>query len=118
MPNEWRPLPARGPLCVRCVMDQSAELSLDARGVCHYCRAYDELAQKKAFDPETLTAKAQALVAAIRARGKGRRYDCVIGLSGGADSSYALLLAKRQGLRPLAVHVDNGWNTELAVVNI
>lgn len=54
----------------------------------------------------------------IKDAGRGRRYDCVIGVSGGIDSSYAALVAKRHGLRPLAVHVDNGWNTELAVGNI
>lgn len=54
----------------------------------------------------------------MRREGRGRSYDCIIGLSGGVDSSYAVVVAKRLGLRPLAVHVDNGWNSELAVMNI
>lgn len=58
------------------------------------------------------------IIAEIRARGRGSRYDCVIGVSGGTDSSYLLVLAKEWGLRPLAVHYDNSWNTETAETNI
>lgn len=54
----------------------------------------------------------------MKQAGRGKRYDCLIGLSGGVDSSYIALLTRRHGLRPLAVHFDNGWNTELAVENI
>ncbi len=98
-------------------MDESApRLDLDERGVCRYCREFDRDATSREktgrFDggPE--------LVERIKHAGRTLRYDCLIGLSGGADSSYALYLAKNLGLRPLAVHVDNGWNSELAVMNI
>jgi N-acetyl sugar amidotransferase len=59
-----------------------------------------------------------AIVETIKAAGKGKQYDCVIGVSGGVDSSYLALQAVKLGLRPLAVHFDSGWNSELAVDNI
>lgn len=106
-------------MCVRCVMDESApDLALDERGVCRYCRDFDRQQALPGQDPASLRQAGDAWVARLKEAGRFRRYDCVMGLSGGADSSYALLLAKRLGLRPLAVHVDNGWNSELAVMNI
>lgn len=117
--HEWKPLPPRGTMCRRCVMDESAtDLDLDDKGVCRYCRGYDAMKGRRVFDPDVQASQAQALISALKERGRGKDYDCVIGLSGGADSSYALLLAKEHGLRPLVVHVDNGWNSELAVMNI
>lgn len=112
-------VPIKGRMCTRCVMDESApDLTLDEAGVCRYCRDFDRQRAKPGQDPESLRLAGDAWVARIKSAGRFRRYDCVMGLSGGADSSYALLLAKRLGLRPLAVHVDNGWNSELAVMNI
>lgn len=109
----------RGKMCARCVMDETApDLALDERGVCRYCRDFDRQFSKPGQDPASLEQEGHAWVARLKAAGRFRRYDCVMGLSGGADSSYALLLARRLGLRPLAVHVDNGWNSELAVMNI
>lgn len=109
----------RGRTCSRCVMDESApDLALDEHGVCRYCRDFDRQRAKPGQDPASLELEGHRWVARLKAAGRFRRYDCVMGLSGGADSSYALLLAKRLGLRPLAVHVDNGWNSELAVMNI
>lgn len=100
-------------------MDGTApNLDLDDRGVCSYCRGWDRLVADGLNDPTIRAARREALLAEVRAAGKGKRYDCVVGLSGGADSSYAAYLAVQEGLRPLAVHVDNGWNTELAVINI
>jgi N-acetyl sugar amidotransferase len=57
-------------------------------------------------------------VARIKESGQGKKYDCILGLSGGVDSSYVALIAKQHGLRPLCVHFDNGWNSEIAVRNI
>lgn len=100
-------------------MDESApDLALDDRGLCRYCRDFDRQQAQPGQDPESLRRQGDAWVARLKEAGRSRRYDCVMGLSGGADSSYALLLAKRLGLRSLAVHVDNGWNSELAVMNI
>ena len=58
------------------------------------------------------------MIRKIKASGKGKDYDCMIGLSGGVDSTYLALQAHKMGLRPLAIHFDNGWNSELAVKNI
>lgn len=112
-------VPQKGRMCVRCVMDETApDLSLDKQGLCGYCRAFDRQQRAPGNDPRSLQQKGDEWVARLKSAGRFRRYDCVMGLSGGADSSYALLLARRLGLRPLAVHVDNGWNSELAVMNI
>ncbi len=107
--------------CVRCVMDSSAaNLALDERGICTFCRRWDALVESGEVEvsDEQLRRQRAALLARVRDAGRGRRYDCVVGLSGGADSCYALHLAVSEGLRPLVVHVDNGWNSELAVMNI
>lgn len=101
-------------------MDTTADgIRFDALGRCNYCTEF--LAALEAFQPpspEALDARLQALVARIKRDGKGKPYDCVVGVSGGADSAYALYLAKSVGLRPLAVHMDNGWDSELAANNI
>jgi N-acetyl sugar amidotransferase len=97
----------------------AAGISFDAEGRCNYCT--DFLARLAAYQPPTaseLQARFDALIARIKREGKGKRYDCIVGLSGGADSAYALYLAKKSGLRPLAVHMDNGWDSELAANNI
>jgi len=102
-------------VCNRCVMDTSAEdIVFDENGVCNYCKDfllnYSKLKEKnKAVKP---------LIDKIKKDGKNKEYDCIIGVSGGLDSSYLLYLAKEWGLRPLATHMDNGWDTELASANI
>jgi len=94
------------------------DLRLDAAGVCRYCRFADRILPKVQPSPDESKRKLEALAARIRRSGEGREYDSVIGLSGGVDSSYAAHLAHQLGLRPLAVHFDNGWDSELAVGNI
>ncbi len=103
-------------VCARCVMDTSdPEIWFDANGVCNHCLRYDELAAGElARDPLEL----EELVAAIKRDGARKDYDCVIGVSGGVDSTYVAYEVKRLGLRPLAVHLDNGWDSELAIHNI
>ena len=109
-----------GQVCTRCVMDQSApDISFDEQGRCNYCAEY--LVTRDRYlvsDPELRQHRLDALLAEVRRSGKGKRYDCVIGISGGVDSSWALVKAVELGLRPLAVHMDNGWNAELAQNNI
>lgn len=107
-------------ICTRCVMDTSdPEISFDEHGVCNHCHRYDQQIAAYVKRDADGWAKMEAKAAAIRQEGAGKRYDCIIGLSGGVDSSYvAYLVVKRLGLRPLAVHMDNGWNTEIAVANI
>ena len=106
--------------CTRCVMDaHAADAVFNKEGHCNYCTAM--LAKLDAYqptDPKVLDAKLCSFVEKVRLAGRGKRYDCIVGVSGGADSAYALYLAKQHGLRPLAVHMDNGWNSELAVNNI
>lgn len=88
-------------------------------GRCSCCRSYDEERTKELFVDVAGAARLDRLVDEIKRAGRGRPYDCLIGVSGGVDSSYvAYLVARRFGLRALAVHLDNGWNTELAVDNV
>lgn len=102
-------------ICVRCIMDTTdPEITFDENGMCNHCRTFD-LQRKRDLHPY---AELEAAAAKMKAEARGRPYDCVLGLSGGVDSSYVALTAHRLGLRCLAVHVDNGWNSELAVMNI
>jgi N-acetyl sugar amidotransferase len=113
-----RPSAVEGQVCTRCVMDTSDPAILfDDHGVCSHCHRYDRMMAEEA--PHWNNSVLEELVARIRKTGKGKPYDCLIGVSGGLDSSYVAWLCKRKfNLRPLAVHFDNGWNTELAVQNI
>jgi N-acetyl sugar amidotransferase len=106
-------------ICSRCIIDTSdPEIVFDGDGVCNHCREYDLVAGRRLFLGEERQRRLEAIVARIKERGRGKEYDCVIGLSGGVDSSFLALKAVELGLRPLAVHLDNGWNSELAVGNI
>jgi N-acetyl sugar amidotransferase len=105
--------------CVRCIMDTTdPDIRFDAQGVCNHCSRYDELARRRIVPAAEREASLDALVSEIKSVGRGKPYDCVIGVSGGVDSTYVAWLVKDLGLRPLAVHLDNGWNSELAVSNI
>ncbi len=111
-------MPFQGQVCTRGVWDQSVpNISFDEHGISNYARLYDKLVEAY---PRGEKGKAgwEAIVKQIKTSGKGKRYDCIIGVSGGTDSSYLLHLAKEQGLRPLAVNLDNGWNSDIAVKNI
>ncbi len=100
-------------------MDTSApDIEFDAAGRCSYCRMAEDRLRRELFTGGQYEGKLERLVAEIKSDGRGKPYDCIIGVSGGVDSSYTAYLAKRHGLRPLAVHFDNGWNSELAVQNI
>jgi N-acetyl sugar amidotransferase len=105
--------------CSLTVMDNIADpdISFDEQGISNYYYDFKE-AEKNLFTGAAGEAKLHQLVNAIKERGNGKKYDCLIGLSGGVDSTYVAYLVKKLGLRPLAVHLDNGWNSELAVKNI
>ena len=108
-------------MCSVCVMDTSdPDIRFDETGQCNHCKPAIERLKREIFiDPVQKREALNALVDKIKAEGKGQKYDCLIGLSGGVDSSYlAWVVVKELGLRPLAVHLDNGWNSELAVKNI
>jgi N-acetyl sugar amidotransferase len=116
--NIFRP-DVRYQICVQCINDTSdPEISFDEKGVCNHCKDYVQELAEYVFPPPEGHQKLAMYLAQIKAEGRGKRYDCILGLSGGVDSSYVAYLTKKFGLRPLAVHVDNGWNSEAAVRNI
>lgn len=106
--------------CTRCIMDTSAkEITFDDGGVCSFCTEFLERCSHIIHEaPDQKEYRLNELVKKIKAQGKGKPYDCIVGVSGGVDSSWTLVEVKRLGLRPLAVHMDNGWNSELAQNNI
>ena len=108
-------------ICKRCVMDTTdPDIVFDENGYCNHCTG----ALKKLNSyPINLTKEEkekelQKIVTAVKESGKNNQYDCIVGVSGGVDSSYVLYLVKQLGLRPLAFHLDNEWNTELSEKNI
>ena len=106
-------------VCTRCVYDERvASISFDEDGVCNYCRQIDSLVEQYGTGEKKGEEKFRRIVEEIKRVGKGNKYDCIIGVSGGTDSSYMLYMAKKWGLRPLAVHYDNTWNTSIATENI
>jgi N-acetyl sugar amidotransferase len=94
------------------------DIRFDEKGICNYYYAYKQAEAEKVIPAEEGRKKLESIAAEIRAAGEGKPYDCIMGLSGGVDSSYVAWIAKSLGLRPLAVHFDNGWNSELSVKNI
>jgi len=107
-------------VCSRCVMDTSdSSLTFDEAGVCEYCLNFADSISPNWHTDQRGAKRLDAIAEEIRNAGKGKPFDCIIGLSGGLDSSYLTLVAKeRLGLRPLLFHVDAGWNTDQAVGNI
>lgn len=107
-------------ICNRCVMDNTVpDIKFDESGACNFCKHYDEVLVNDLYSNKDGEDKLNSLIDEIKAKGKNKQYDCLIGLSGGVDSSYvAYLIKKKYGLRALAIHLDNGWNTELAVSNV
>lgn len=94
------------------------DIVFDADGACNHCTGWLKRAQIYALPLAQRTRQLGALVEEIKRRGRHRDYDCIIGVSGGVDSSYLAIKVKELGLRPLAIHVDNGWNSDKAVGNI
>jgi aminotransferase len=106
-------------VCSRCVLDTSdPEISFNEVGQCSHCQLFDHEISKQWHPNEAGAAKLRFKVEQMKAAGRGKSYDCIMGLSGGVDSSYLALKVKEMGLRVLVVHVDAGWNSELAVHNI
>lgn len=106
--------------CTHCVMDTTAaDITFDKKGVCNHCKEFLERSSHIIHENlDTKEARLQELIERVKASGIGKPYDCIVGVSGGVDSSWTLVEVKRLGLRPLAVHMDNGWNSELAQNNI
>ena len=105
-------------ICVRCVMDTThVETTFDENGVCNFCHAY-EVTQRAMPSRDEAHRQLEQIIDRVKAAGRDREYDCILGVSGGVDSSYLACKLKELGLRTLAVQFDNGWNSELAVRNI
>ena len=104
--------------CNRCLMDNINNKSIyfNEKGFCNFCENY--LLKKKKIEIMNSATELEKLHKQIKEDGKGKKYDCIIGLSGGIDSSTVLVKAVEKGLRPLAVHLDNGWNSEISQNNI
>jgi N-acetyl sugar amidotransferase len=107
-------------ICTNCVMDTSdSKITFDKQGVCDHCNDFYKNVEPNWHTDERGRKELNAIISKIKNDGKSRDFDCLLGISGGADSSYMLHLAVKEfGLRPLVFHVDGGWNSELAVHNI
>jgi N-acetyl sugar amidotransferase len=104
--------------CSRCVYgDEVPNIIFDSEGVCNYCRQIETMEKEYPIGSEG-DLKLKQIVEDIRKSGKGKAYDCVVGVSGGCDSSFLLYKMKEFGLRPLAAHFDNTWNSAIATENI
>ena len=105
-------------VCTRCIMDDTVRgITFDKNGVCTFCYIHDEMDEKYPLN-ENSKGELKKIVANIKNAGRKKQYDCIVGVSGGKDSSYTLVKVVELGLRPLVVHFDNGWNSDLAVQNI
>lgn len=107
-------------ICSNCVMDTSdAQIVFDAQGVCDHCTGFRMNVLPHWHPNDTGKAMFRELVGKIKLNGQGKPFDCIMGMSGGLDSSFLLHLAVSEfGLRPLVFHVDGGWNTDIAVNNV
>ena len=106
-------------VCSRCIYDERvSRISFNEDGVCNYCRTSDAIKEEYGTGTAKGAVALQKIVTQIKKEGRNKQYDCVVGVSGGTDSSFTLAKAVEWGLRPLAVHFDNTWNTAIATENI
>ena len=105
-------------ICSRCILDTTVkDIWFDEKGECKYCKIHDEMEKRHPLNGNSKI-RLEQLVNQIRKDGRNKPHDCIVGVSGGRDSTYSLYTAVKLGLRPLAVHFDNGWNSEISVSNI
>ena len=106
-------------ICTRCVMDTSdPDITFDSDGICNHCKTFDTITRMEWFPNQEGERRLRQIIDNIKKAGASKEYDCVLGLSGGVDSCYLAIKMHEWGLRPLVIHVDAGWNSELAVANI
>ncbi|RMG23779.1 MAG: N-acetyl sugar amidotransferase [Methanobacteriota archaeon] len=106
-------------ICVRCIYDSSIPgIFFDQDGVCNFCKQVEDMEHRYGTGTKKGEKILRDIINEIKVTGKKKKYDCVVGVSGGTDSSYLLLKAVEWGLRPLAVHYDNTWNTAISTQNI
>ncbi len=105
--------------CNKCIMDTTdPKITFNEAGVCSHCINFEQIASKFWYPNEVGKEKLLKIVKSIKKENKENSYDCILGLSGGLDSSYLALMMKELGLRPLVLHIDAGWNSDIAVSNI
>lgn len=118
-PTKKRSLTAEYKICAKCIYDSSVpSIFFDENGTCNYCKMTEDLKAEYGTGNSKGKALISKIIKEIRLAGKNKKYDCVVGVSGGTDSSYMLHWAVENGLRPLAVHYDNTYNTAIATQNI
>lgn len=107
-------------ICTNCVMDTTdSRISFDRNGICDHCNDFKKNVEPNWYPNEEGAKRLNKIISKIKEDGRGRDFDCLLGMSGGVDSSFMLhLVVKEFGLRPLVFHVDGGWNSEIAVNNI
>jgi len=106
-------------ICSRCIYDERVpSIHFDTEGICNYCHQMDGLVNQYGTGQSKGEGEFEAILNDIKRSGNGKKYDCIVGVSGGTDSSYLIYLAKEWGLKPLAVHYDNTWNSAIATMNI
>ena len=106
-------------ICKRCVMDTTdMDITFDKNGYCNHCTHAIATNEYNEKNNERSQEQLDIVLKNIKAKGRGQKYDCIVGISGGVDSCYIAYLCKINGLKPLLVHVDNGWDTEISVKNI
>ena len=107
-------------VCKRCIMDDSSDLtiSFDEQGFCNYCTEAYERKKIVYFPNEEGKKKLEATIEEIKNCNKDKKYDCIMGVSGGLDSSYLAYIAWKYGLRALAIHIDDGYDTEISKENV
>lgn len=106
-------------VCTQCVYDERVpQITFNSKGICNYCNLINKLKKQYGTNTNEGKSKLNKLINEIKKNGKSKKYDCIVGVSGGTDSSYLLYLCKKWNLRVLAVHYDNTWNSSIASENI
>lgn len=105
-------------MCIRCIStEEMPGIVFDENGLCNYCKMSENFEKEFPIDKNSKK-KLNEIINTLKKAGKGKKYDCVLGVSGGCDSSYLLYRLHKMGLRILAVHFDNTWNSDIATTNI
>lgn len=106
-------------ICKRCVMDTSDnDIFFDSEGICNHCKDFEKTISSPKLDKKIAAQQLKLLIEKVKSKGENKKYDCLVGISGGVDSCYTAYLCKKWGLKPLLIHMDNGWNSEIAVKNV
>ena len=106
-------------VCSYCVMDTSDEdIIFNDKGRCNHCLDFEVVLRDSKYAKNNSEEKLNKLLNTVKLKGEKKKYDCLVGISGGVDSCYMAYLCKKWGLKPLLIHMDNGWNSEIAVKNV